>query len=111
MFGIETKTLVWAGAAALAATAIGVAACMWATEPKWDENKASKVIDDLLDAYNEAIAQYPHDRMKATFAFEQTASSMKQMFKESNSQFTDVHAWEVKFDAQVKHYRAALRKA
>lgn len=111
MRNFDTKTIVIASAASLAAIALAIGTVMLFAKPKWSEQAAVGAFDSIVDIYDDAIAQFPHERNKALFTFDTAVVELLRIFKEEYGQFEEYAAWEAKFNNQVKDTRAALRKA
>lgn len=110
MFGFETKTVVISTAVILSTAAAAVGAVLWFTRDQWKADLADKTIEDLVDAYNQAIADFPDNRNRAIFAFEIAAAEIKRVFSEEFGQYEEHEAWVIKFDTQVKHLKKAFHK-
>lgn len=112
MFKIEfnTKTMIVAGAIALAAATVTTAVVMWKNKKEWSIEAADKSTEEVLKAFNDAITKFPDDRAKASFMYEASANVIRETFKAQYSQFEEYAAWETKFDATVKAQKAAMRK-
>jgi hypothetical protein len=110
MIAIDTKTLFLGGLAALAAVTVGVAIYMVAREASWSEVAAEKAHTDMLDAYNDAIKEFPHDHNKAAFLFEASKTGIYNVFKAQYGEFEEFAAWEAKFNETFKFQKAAMRK-
>lgn len=113
MFNIEfnAKTMIIAGAIALATATVTTAAYMWFTQKAWSVEEAEKADEALLDAYNDAVTTFPSDRAKATFMYEAAVGVIRETFKAQNGQFEEYAEWELKFNEVFKAQKAAMRKA
>lgn len=112
MFELNTKNLLIAGAIAVTATAAVVGTYMWFNRDVWDQEKADQVIHDLLDIYNESVAEWPSDKAKASLAYGLAAGAARRTFVESNARFEkELTEWMKRFDAEHKVHTRAFQKA
>lgn len=112
MFELNRKNILIAAGAAIAVTAAITGAVVWATSRKWCPKKADLAYESMMDAYNNAVKEYPSDRNKAAFAFELAAAEIRKTFIEENTKFdTELKEWLQRFDDQIEHFKKEIRKA
>lgn len=112
MFELNRKNILIATGVAVATVAAITGAVMWATNRKWCPKKADLAYESMMDAYNNAIKEFPSDRNKAGFAFEIAAAEIRKTFIEENMQFdAELKEWLKRFDDQIEHFKKEIRKA
>lgn len=109
MIQINVKNALIATGVAVAAAAVTVGTIAWFTRDQWSEAAACAATSDMNDAYNRAIAEWPSNRDKASFAFEQAAAEIKKAFVEKYGKFDEYNAWASQYDQRVKSCVAAIR--
>ncbi len=112
MLEVNARNMVVAGTAIALTAVAAIGTYFWCSRTEdWDSAKADDANEAVLDAYNDAIAQFPGDHNKASFAFEMAAKAIRDQFVTANEAFPEeLEKWTKAHDAQVKSLKVAIRK-
>lgn len=99
------------GGIAVAAVVVAgsIAAWKWHRRVSWSQEAADAAYEDMLDAYNTAIADFPADVNQATLAYKTAVMIIRDLFKEVYGEFPEFAEWAKRFDATHENQIVGLR--